>query len=161
HALADLLQPGDHPERGRLAAAGGAHEHHELLILDIQVQRIDGPRAVVIDLCDPVERNSGHAFPPSPLRRSWVLYQRSRSGVKGARGGSESGIWSAEARQAAERARYTASTLAASTPSRTSVLVRMPAPLKARLVDEAAAQGSNVNDVAVGILADRFGVSYR
>jgi myo-inositol-1-phosphate synthase len=37
----------------------------------------------------------------------------------------------------------------------------MPAPLKARLVDEAATQGSNVNDVAVGILADRFGVSYR
>ena len=37
----------------------------------------------------------------------------------------------------------------------------MPPPLKARLVDEAAIQGSNVNDVAVGILADRFGVSYR
>jgi myo-inositol-1-phosphate synthase len=38
--------------------------------------------------------------------------------------------------------------------------VRMPAPLKEALVREAARRASNVNDVAAGILADAFGVSY-
>src|SRR6476659_1555607 len=33
-ALADLLQPRDHPQRGRLAAAGWADEHDELLVAD-------------------------------------------------------------------------------------------------------------------------------
>jgi myo-inositol-1-phosphate synthase len=37
----------------------------------------------------------------------------------------------------------------------------MPAPLKGALVREAARRGSNVNDVAAGILADEFGVPYR
>jgi myo-inositol-1-phosphate synthase len=36
----------------------------------------------------------------------------------------------------------------------------MPAPLKGALVRETARRSSNVNDVAVGILADEFGVSY-
>src|SRR4026207_2011735 len=36
----------------------------------------------------------------------------------------------------------------------------MPAPLKGALVREAARRTSNVNDVAVGILAEEFGVSY-
>ncbi len=36
----------------------------------------------------------------------------------------------------------------------------MPAPLKGALVREAARRGSNVNDVAAGILAEEFGVSY-
>jgi myo-inositol-1-phosphate synthase len=38
--------------------------------------------------------------------------------------------------------------------------VRMPAPLKEALVRETARRGSNVNDVAAGILADEFGVDY-
>jgi myo-inositol-1-phosphate synthase len=37
----------------------------------------------------------------------------------------------------------------------------MPAPLKGALVRETARRGSNVNDVAVGILAEEFGVVYR
>ena len=37
----------------------------------------------------------------------------------------------------------------------------MPAPLKGALVREAARRGSNVNDVAAGILAESFDVSYR
>ncbi len=37
----------------------------------------------------------------------------------------------------------------------------MPAPLKGALVRETARRGSNVNDVAAGILAESFGVSYR
>jgi myo-inositol-1-phosphate synthase len=36
----------------------------------------------------------------------------------------------------------------------------MPAPLKGALVRETARRGSNVNDVAAGILADEFGVGY-
>ena len=36
----------------------------------------------------------------------------------------------------------------------------MPAPLKRRLVDETAARGENVNDVAVGILANRFQIPF-
>src|SRR3954447_17271022 len=43
---------------------------------------------------------------------------------------------------------------------RTSVLVRMPAELKRRLAEEVAARGSNLNDVAVGILASRFAVPF-
>jgi myo-inositol-1-phosphate synthase len=43
---------------------------------------------------------------------------------------------------------------------RTSVLVRMPAELKRRLAEEVAARGSNLNDVAVGLLASRFAVPY-
>jgi myo-inositol-1-phosphate synthase len=36
----------------------------------------------------------------------------------------------------------------------------MPAPLKGALVRETARRGSNVNDVAAGILSDEFGISY-
>ena len=37
----------------------------------------------------------------------------------------------------------------------------MPIPLKGALVRETARRGSNVNDVAAGILAESFDVSYR
>jgi myo-inositol-1-phosphate synthase len=43
---------------------------------------------------------------------------------------------------------------------RTDVLVRLPADLKRRLADEVAARGSNLNDVAVEILAARFGIPF-
>ena len=39
---------------------------------------------------------------------------------------------------------------------RTGILVRMPAPLKEALVRETARRGSNVNDVAAGILAEQL-----
>ena len=41
-AGADRLEPGDHPQRRRLAAAGRADEHHELLVADLQVDVFDG-----------------------------------------------------------------------------------------------------------------------
>src|SRR5919109_1432960 len=44
--------------------------------------------------------------------------------------------------------------------SRKTVLVRMPRGLKRRLADEVTARRSNLNDVAVGILASRFGVPF-
>ena len=43
---------------------------------------------------------------------------------------------------------------------RSEVLVRMPAALKRRLDREVEATGSNLNDVAVGILASRFAVPF-
>src|SRR5919108_5764857 len=43
---------------------------------------------------------------------------------------------------------------------RKDVLVRMPPELKQRLAEEVAARGSNLNDVAVGILAARFAVPF-
>ena len=44
---------------------------------------------------------------------------------------------------------------------RSDVLVRMPAELKRRLVREVEARGSNLNDLAVEILASRFAVPFQ
>jgi myo-inositol-1-phosphate synthase len=43
---------------------------------------------------------------------------------------------------------------------RKTILVRMPAELKQKLAEEVAARDSNLNDVAVGILASRFAVPF-
>ncbi len=43
---------------------------------------------------------------------------------------------------------------------RTEVLVRMPVELKRRLADEVRERGANLNDVAVEILAARFGIPF-
>ena len=51
--------------------------------------------------------------------------------------------------------------MADSKAQRAGILVRMPAPLKGALVRETARRRSNVNDVAAGILAETFGVSYK
>jgi hypothetical protein len=55
HAIADddlaagnLLEPGHHPERGRLAAAGGPDEHHEFLVADVEIHVLDGVDLVVL-----------------------------------------------------------------------------------------------------------------
>ncbi len=39
-ALGDRLQSGDHPQRGGLAAAGGAEEDHELAVADLEGHRV-------------------------------------------------------------------------------------------------------------------------
>jgi myo-inositol-1-phosphate synthase len=44
---------------------------------------------------------------------------------------------------------------------RTNVLVRMPADLKRRLADKVSTTKTNLNDVAVGILASRFAVPFQ
>src|SRR6188474_3579134 len=56
--LRDLLETGDHAQRGRLAAARRADEDEELAVLDSEVQVVDRPRSVGVDLrhtleCDP------------------------------------------------------------------------------------------------------------
>ncbi|ELB86292.1 phenol hydroxylase, partial [Rhodococcus wratislaviensis IFP 2016] len=40
--VVDVLETGQHPQRRRLAAPGGADEDEEFAVLDVEVQRIDG-----------------------------------------------------------------------------------------------------------------------
>jgi hypothetical protein len=40
-ATGDVLEPGDHAQRGRLAAAGWPDQADELAVLDIEVQLVD------------------------------------------------------------------------------------------------------------------------
>ena len=54
-AVGDVLEPGDHPQRGRLPAARRADEDHELAVGDLEVQVLDGLEAVVVALGDVVE----------------------------------------------------------------------------------------------------------
>ena len=65
--LGHLLEAGDHPQRGRLPAAGRADEHHELTVLHLEVETVDGTRAVREDLADPVERHRCQCR-PCPVR---------------------------------------------------------------------------------------------
>src|SRR5688572_23566651 len=60
HALADVLEPGDHAERRGLAATGWPHEDHELAVLDLQIHAPDSTRSVGIDLAHSVEGHSSH-----------------------------------------------------------------------------------------------------
>jgi hypothetical protein len=62
----DHLQPGDHPQRRRLAAAGRADEDHELPVGDREVEVGDRLGAVRVDLRQLVELDLGHA----PLLRN-------------------------------------------------------------------------------------------
>ena len=49
-AAADLLETGDHAQRGRLAAAARADEHDELLVGHVDVEVLHGDNAFVSDL---------------------------------------------------------------------------------------------------------------
>ena len=49
-ALADLLKTSHHAQRRGFAAAGGADQHDELLVLDIQVELLDSNDAPLCDL---------------------------------------------------------------------------------------------------------------
>ena len=63
--LGDVLEPGDHPQRGGLAAARRADEDHELAVLDRQVHVPHGLVAVGVALGDFVENDVGHLrLPP-------------------------------------------------------------------------------------------------
>ena len=41
-AAVDLFEPGEHPQGGGLAAAGGADQHEELAVTDLDVELVDG-----------------------------------------------------------------------------------------------------------------------
>ena len=55
-----LLQAGDHPQRGRLARPGRPDQDRELAVGDLQIQPVDGFRAVVEHLGHVLERDRGH-----------------------------------------------------------------------------------------------------
>jgi hypothetical protein len=59
--LGDGLEPGDHPQRGRLSAARRPHQHHELAVLDPQVEVGDRPRPARVDLADVLEIDARHS----------------------------------------------------------------------------------------------------
>ena len=46
----DVLQTGDHPQGGGLAAAGGTHQYDEFLVRDLQTELLDGHYALLGDL---------------------------------------------------------------------------------------------------------------
>ena len=56
-AVGDVLEPGDHPQRRRLAAAGRADEDQELAVGDVEVELLDGLGPVREPLGHLVERD--------------------------------------------------------------------------------------------------------
>ena len=54
-----VLEPGEHAQRGRLAAARRADEHEELAVGDVDVEVVDG-RGVVEALGHVLVRDRGH-----------------------------------------------------------------------------------------------------
>ena len=78
-ALGDLLETRDHAKRRRLPAAGGADEHHELPVLDLQVEVVHRSCPVRVDLADLLEPDLGHA---PLLRRYPAPYHSATFSVK-------------------------------------------------------------------------------
>ena len=72
-AVADLLEAGDHPEAGRLAATGRSDEHHEFAICDFEVEIVDR-EDVTIFLGDMVERNGRHERTSTPPEHRGSLH---------------------------------------------------------------------------------------
>ena len=66
----DRLESGDHPQRGRLPAAGRPDEHDELAVGDLEVEVGHRLRAVGIDLRQALERDLGHRLSPRPQSTS-------------------------------------------------------------------------------------------
>ena len=62
-ALGDVLEPGDHAQRGRLAAAGRPDEDHELAVPDLEVHLLDSLVPVRVALRDVVHDDFSHKSP--------------------------------------------------------------------------------------------------
>ena len=60
-ALGHLLEPGDHAQQRRLAAARRADQHHELPVADVEADRVHRLDAVRVDL-----RRASSWIPPIP-----------------------------------------------------------------------------------------------
>ncbi len=60
-SFVDRLEPGEHPERGRLAAPGRADQHQELTVGDLEVEGVDS-RAMsgLVDAGGLLEGDGGH-----------------------------------------------------------------------------------------------------
>ena len=63
-AAGDVLQARDHPQSGGLAAAGGAHQDDELLVLNFQIQVGDDGNVAGIGFFYVLEGNAGHDETP-------------------------------------------------------------------------------------------------
>ena len=63
-ALGDVLQARHHAQRGGLAAAGGADQHDEFLVLDLQVHVVHRGHLVVVNLLQTLDQNFGHDTGP-------------------------------------------------------------------------------------------------
>ena len=59
-AVGDVLEPGDHAQRARLAAARRPDEDDELAVGHVQVELVHGPGAVRVDLRQPIELDRPH-----------------------------------------------------------------------------------------------------
>ncbi len=64
----DRLQPGDHPQHRRLAAARRAEQHHELAVRDGEVDVVHGRRGSArVPLGQPIDRYDRHVCIPERL----------------------------------------------------------------------------------------------
>jgi hypothetical protein len=70
----DVLEAGDHPQRRRLAAPGRADEDDELPVRDLEVERVDGLRAVRVDLRQLLELDLCHRPPITRCFAGQKLY---------------------------------------------------------------------------------------
>jgi len=77
-ALRDLLQPGDHPQQRRLAAARRTDEHAELAVLDGDVDAADDGRRAEL-LVDAGDGHRGHGA-SSPVSL-WCGTRRAKRGA--------------------------------------------------------------------------------
>ena len=81
---ADLLEAGDHPQAGRLAAARWSDEDHEFAVTDLQVEVFHGLE-IAVHLLDVVERHRCHGATSTPSCPSRAHASSRRGGVDGLR----------------------------------------------------------------------------
>ncbi len=66
--LGDVLEAGDHPQRGGLTRAGGADNDHELAVVDGEAHVLHGLEAVGVALADVVEDDGRHGVLDSSVK---------------------------------------------------------------------------------------------
>ena len=62
-AVRDILQPCDHPQRGRFSAAGGPDQHDKLMVGNVEIDaahRLD----IVVTLDNLTQRDVSHEYQP-------------------------------------------------------------------------------------------------
>src|SRR4051812_27742847 len=81
------FQPGNHSERGALAAPGRPDQHHEFPVGDLQIQSLRRDMAVRVRLPYALESDGGHGYPftapavrPCTIRR-WKASTRRVTGA--------------------------------------------------------------------------------
>ena len=62
-AAGDALEAGDHAQRRRLGAAGGADQDHELAVFDIEVDAMHGTEGAIVFL-EVFQLQPGHCVIP-------------------------------------------------------------------------------------------------